>query len=65
MPAERQYRYRLEVFWCGGWRKLWGTEKRLELDQYIASNKDPKVQFRVVDTWEEEVNDRGRRHKPR
>lgn len=64
MPSERKYRYQLEAYWAGGWRRLWGADNRLELDQYIASCKDPQVQFRVVDTWEEEVMNRGRRHKP-
>ena len=64
MPSENKYRYQLEAYWAGAWQRLWGSDKRLELDEYIASCKDPSVQFRVIDTWEEEVMNRGRRHKP-
>lgn len=65
MPADKKYRYRLEVSWAGDWRKLWSSDKRLELDQYVASCRDPTLRFRVVDTLYEEVNEHGRRHKPR
>lgn len=64
MPADKKYRYRLEVEWSGEWRKLWGSDKRIELDQYVASCRDPNLRFQVVDTLFEEVNERGRRHKP-
>ena len=64
MPSEKKCRYQLETYWAGAWRRLWGSDKRLELDEYVASCKDPAVQFRVIDTWEEEVMNRGRRHKP-
>ena len=64
MPSEKKYRYQLEAYWNREWRRLWGSDKRLELDAYVAGCKDPAVRFRVIDTWEEEVMSRGRRHKP-
>ena len=64
MPNEKKFRYQLEVFWNGHWAKLWGSDKRIELDEYAAQCTDPNVQFRVTDGWEEEVTKCWRRNKP-
>lgn len=62
--AEKKCRYQLEIMWSGAWRRLWGSDKRLDLDQYVASCP-ANLEFRIVDTLLEEVEERGRRHKPR
>lgn len=63
--AEKKYRYQLEAFWAGAWRRLWGADKRIDLDQYVAQCPD-SVQFRIIDTVLEELNERGRRrNQPR
>jgi hypothetical protein len=53
--------YRLEVMYEGKWRKLWYSDNRKELAEYIELCPETE-QLRIMDTLEEEVNARGRRH---
>ena len=58
--AEKQ-RYQLEIMWQGKWRRLFGSEKRIELDEYRATCPD-NLEIRIVDTKEEA--EYGRRNRP-
>ena len=58
--SEKQ-RYQLEIKWQGKWRRLFGSERRIELDEYRATCPD-NLEIRIVDT--EEETDHGRRHRP-
>lgn len=58
---DKNGRYRLEVMYEGKWRKLWYSDNRKELAEYIELCPETE-QLRIMDTLEEEVNDRGRRH---
>lgn len=53
-------RYRLEVMYNGKWRKLWTSDDRKKLAEYIEQCPETE-QLRIVDTLEE-VMTRGRRH---
>ena len=58
---DKKYRWTLQVYWEGGWRTLWGSESRKDLIEY--TDRCPKdIEFRIVDSLEEEVKARGRRH---
>ena len=52
--------YRLEILYKGKWRKLWTSDNRKELAEYIEQCPETE-QLRIVDTLEE-VMTRGRRH---
>ena len=59
---ESKYRYWLEVTWNGHTKRLWGSDKRIELDEW-AAKCGPDIAVRVIDALEEEVNDRGGHHR--
>jgi len=58
--ADKQ-RYQLEIMWQGKWRRLFGADSRLPLDEYRATCPD-SLEIRIVDT--EEETEHGRRHRP-
>ena len=54
-------RWRLEVLYSDKWRKLWCSDKRIELVEY-AEQCGKDIQVRIVDTLEEEMEN-GRRNR--
>ena len=60
----KKYRYWLEVTWQGHTTRLWGADKRVELDEYIMKC-GPGVEARVIDSLEEEASERGTHRRPR
>ena len=61
---DRKYRYWLEVTWQGHKKRLWGSDNRVELDEY-AMTCGPDVEVQIIDSLEEEVNDSGGHYRPR
>jgi hypothetical protein len=59
--ADKKLRWTLQIFWDGEWRTLFGSDKRIELARYIE--ECPKdLELRIIDSLEEEVKARARRH---
>lgn len=61
---DKKYRYWVEVTWMGRTKRLFGSDKRKELDEW-AMGCGPEVEVQVIDILEEEVNEHGGHHRPR
>ena len=53
-------RWKLQVYWSGGWRTIMESDKRHELVQY-AESCPGDLELRIIDAMEE-VKSNGRRH---
>ena len=58
---DKKYRWKLQIYWQGGWRKILESDKRSDLVDY-AKTCPEHLQLRIIDTTEE-VKARGnKRH---
>ena len=57
---DKKYRWKLQIYWQGGWRTILEGDKRTELSEYMESCPD-QYEMRIVDTTLEEVKPNGRR----
>lgn len=53
-------RWKLQVYWGGGWRTIMESDKRQDLVQY-AESCPADLELRIIDATEE-VKSNGRRH---
>ena len=53
----RKHRWKLQVYWNGGWRTLWSSEEYRELTEYVKHCPE-EMQFRIIDTLAERKSDR-------
>jgi len=56
----RQYRWKLQIYWAGDWRTIMEHDDRHVLVEYAQSCAED-LQLRIIDT-QEEVKARDRRH---
>ena len=57
----KKYRWELQIWWGGAWRTIMENDKRAILSEYMESCPED-LRMRIIDTTEEEVKPRGRRH---
>lgn len=57
---DKKFRWKLQVYWAGGWRTIIESDKRYELVQYADTCPDD-LELRIIDSTEEVKKD-GRRH---
>ena len=57
----KKYRWKLQIYWGGAWRTIMENEKRIVLAGYMERCPED-LRMRIIDTTEEEVKPRGRRH---
>lgn len=58
---DKKKRWKLQILWCGDWRTILEADDRHILTDYANVCSDD-VEMRILDTMEEEVNKRDRRH---